>query len=272
MIMRLLRPFILSLLLVGATWTASAQIHEPAYERVLVPFPPGITTGAFGSQWTGAIAVSNLGTTPVDVQGHGGCNLGILCRPKPIPPGSTVSIGLILRSNVPAAFLEIEPGRIHDLSITMRVFDQSRQHLTWGAAVPVITREDLYAGPFGIGDIPVSPNFRSTLRVFDFDATTPGRVRVRVYRFDPLTANEMNPGPPDPLLVELNPSFATPIEGGGTDGHPGYASIPLWLIPELAGAERVRVVIEPLDSTGEYWAMVSATHNETQHVTVLSPR
>lgn len=269
-----MKPFHLINLSLAITITlaASGQIHEPTYERVLVPFPPGVTAGAFGSQWTADIAVSNLGDSPVDVQGHGDCHVGVPCRPKPIPPGTTIYIGQILRSNVPAAFLEVEPGRVGDLSITMRVFDQSREHLTWGAGVPVITREDLFSRPFGIGDIPVSAEFRSTLRVFDFDATSPGRVRVRVYKVDPLTANEVNPGAPDPLLVELIPAFAAPIEGGGTDGHPGYASVPLWLLPELADAKRVRVVIDPLDSTGEYWAMVSSTHNETQHVTVLSPR
>lgn len=249
-----------------------AQIYEPTYEKVLVPVPPGITAGAFGSRWSASIAVSNLSETPVDVQGHGDCRIGVPCRPTPIPPRTTIYINQILRSNVPAAFLNVEPGRVDDLSITMRVFDESREHLTWGAALPVITRGRLFAREFGLGDIPVSDAFRSTLRVFDFDATTPGAVRVLVYKVVPSRANEVSPGPPDELLLALTPSFALPFEGGGTIGHPGYASVPLWLLPELAGAEHVRIVIEPLDETGDYWAMVSATHNETQHVTVIAPR
>lgn len=252
--------------------TAKAQVYEPTYDKVLIPVPPGVTSGAFGSQWTAAVAVSNISATPVDVQGHGDCRTGAPCRPLPIPPNTTVYINQLLRSNVPAAFINVEPGRINDLSITMRVFDQSRQTLTWGASLPVVTEEELFRKPFGIGDINVTDAFRSTLRIFDFDATTLGAVRIKVYEVFPSAANEVMPGPPDQLLATLTPVFATPVEGGGTIGHPGYASVPLWLLPELAEAQYVRVVIEPLDDTGEYWAMVSSTHNETQHVTVLAPR
>lgn len=249
--------------------TAAGQVFEPTYEKVLVPVLTGFTPGAFGSRWTATVAVSNLSDTPVDVQGHGGgCRLGIPCRPNPIPPRTTVYVADFLISDVPASFLFVEPGRLDDLSITMRVFDESRAHLTWGATLPIVTRRELFAKPFGLGDIPVTDEFRSMLRLFDFDATTPAAVRVLVYRVLPFNANP----PPDELLVELTPSFTVPFTGGGTDGHPGYASVPLWLLPELATADRVRIVIEPLDGSGDYWAMVSSTHNETQHVTVIAPR
>jgi len=252
---------------------AAAQVFEPTYEKVLIPLPTGQTAGAFGSLWRVALAVSNISDTPVDVQGHGACRMdGIPCRPHPIPAQGTIYITAMPTSNVPASFLLVEPGRLDDLSITIRVFDRSREHLTWGATLPVVTRQKLFTGRFGIGDVPITSDFRSMLRIYDFDATTPPAVRVRVYKVTPETANEMGPVPADQLLVELHPGFATPVEGGGTDGHPGYAAIPLWLLPALEGAERVRIVIEPLDATGDYWALVSSTHNETQHVTVLVPR
>lgn len=251
----------------------AAQVFEPTYEKVLIPLPTGETAGAFGSLWRVALAVSNISDTPVDVQGHGACRVdGIPCRPAPIPSQGTIYITAMPTSNVPASFLLVEPGRRQDLSVTIRVFDRSRAHLTGGASLPVVTRQELFGSRFGIGDVPITSDFRSMLRIYDFDATTPGAVRVRVYKVTPETANEMGPVPADELLAEFHPGFAIPVEGGGTDGHPGYAAIPLWLLPALAGAERVRIVIEPLDATGDYWAMVSSTHNVTQHVTVLVPR
>lgn len=130
------RKLLLTVSLVAASIasSAAAQVYEPTYEKVLVPVPSGTTAGAFGSRWRAAIAVSNISDTPVDVQGHGDCRLGIPCRPAPIPPQTTIYINQILRSEVPAAFLNVERGRVDDLSITMRTFDQSREHLTWGAA------------------------------------------------------------------------------------------------------------------------------------------
>jgi hypothetical protein len=264
---------ILIALLATVVLPVAAQVYEPTYEKILIPIPAGETPGAFGSIWTATIAVSNISNAPVDVQGHGRCPAdGFPCRPAPIPPQATSYIRSLVRSEVPASFLFVEPNRVADVSVSIRVFDRSREHLTWGASIPVVTRKELFAGPFGIGDIPVSDEFRSMLRIYDFDATTPAAVRVRVYAVTPATSNEMDPGPADALLADFRPSFTVATQGGTTFFHPGYAAIPLWLIPEVAGAARVRVVIEPLDATGDYWAMVSSTHNATQHVTVLPPR
>lgn len=264
----------LAIVLVTAiTFAATAQVYEPTYEKILIPLPTGDTPGAFGSIWRTSLTVSNISDTPVDVQGHGACRAdGFACRPAPIPPQGTIYITAIPVSDVPAALLLVEPGRRDDLSITIRTFDRSRAHLTWGASLPVVTRRELFRSRFGIGDVPVTDAFRSTLRIYDFDATTPAAVRVRVYKVTAEGSNQMGPAPADPLLAELHPGFAVPVQGGGTAGHPAYAAIPLWLLPELTGAQRVRVVIEPLDATGDYWAMVSSTHNDTQHVTVIPPR
>ena len=258
----------LSLALVAAVALSNA-VFAAEYDRVLVPLPLEETAGAFGSIWVTRVAVSNLASTPVDVQGYGSCP--VPCEPPPIPPGGTVYVSSMLRSEVPAAFLFVEHGRRKDLGITIRTFDRSRTHLTWGAAIPVVTREDLFSHTFGIGDIPVTEEFRSTLRIYDFDASTPGSVRVRIYKVTGVGPPTPSEAPPDELLADFVATFTEPVAGGGTSGHPGYAAIPLWLRPELADASRVRVVIDPLEGSGDYWAFVSTTHNSTQHVTVIGP-
>jgi hypothetical protein len=240
------------------------------YDKVLVPLPLFDSPGAFGSVWRTRVVVSNLSDTPVDVQGYGSCQ--VECTPPPIPPQGTVNVSGMVRSEVPAGFLFVEKGRRDDLGITIRVFDKSREHLTWGATVPVVTRGELFGGTFGIGDVPVSEDFRSMLRIYDFDASTAGAVRVRIYKTPATGPATPTSALPDELLAELTPAFTIPVQGGGAEAHPGYAAVPLWLMPELAGAELVRVEIEPLDGTADYGGFVSTTHNETQHVTVIAPR
>jgi hypothetical protein len=262
------RALLAILVLISLISSSTAAAQE--YEQILVPLQLIDTPGAFGSVWSTRVAVSNISETPIDVQGYGECP--VPCTPPPIPPQGTVYISTMRRSEVQGAFLAVEKGRVGDLSITIRTVDQSREHLTWGATLPVITQTDLFKDRFGIGDIPVTDEFRSTLRIYDFDARTPGAVRVRIYRVTGSGPPTPVPANPDPLIAELFPAFATPVSGNGVFGHPGYASVPLWLLPEVQEAGRVRVVVEPLDTTGEYWAFVSSTHNETQHVTVLAPR
>lgn len=243
----------------------SFSLHAQTFDKILVPIQPGETQGAFGSIWVVTVAMTNISDTPVVVRGVTGL-CPVPCELPPLQPQQTFFVTSMLRSDVPAAFLLVEEGRRDDLAITIRVFDRSREHLTWGATLPVITRKELFAHRFGIGDVPVSNAFRSTLRLYDFDATTPAAVRVRIYSTSPQLPFT------DQLLAEFHPAFTIPVQGGGTQQHPGYAAIPLWLLPELAGAERVRIVVEPLDASGDHWAFVSSTHNETQHVTVLAPR
>jgi hypothetical protein len=39
-----------------------------------------------------------------------------------------------------------------------------------------------------------------------------------------------------------------------------------------ATGERVRIVVEPLEPDTPYWAFVSITNNETQHITISTPK
>jgi hypothetical protein len=54
---------------------------------------------------------------------------------------------------------------------------------------------------------------------------------------------------------------------------PGHARITdlVSAYPVLTGVERLRIEIEPLTPDVRFWAFVSTTNNETQHVTVTLP-
>jgi hypothetical protein len=115
----------------------------------------------------------------------------------------------------------------------------------------------------------MTPDFRATLRIYDTNADTQPRVRVRLFALDP-TRDPVLASDADTLIVEIEPFFAMP-EAGTTRLFPASAQVALWLDPRLTNAGRVRIEIEPLDGLQEYWAFVSITHNATQHVTVITP-
>ena len=255
-------PLVSLCLICAIALTSAAQ----DYDRVLIPLPLQPTPGAYGSSWLARVAVTNISDTPVDVRGYGSCP--VPCEPEPIAPHTTVYVTDMPTADVPAGFLLVERGRRNDLDITIRAFDRSREHITWGATVPAVTAAELFRSRFGINDVPVTADFRTTLRIFDFDATTPGQVRVRVYSVDPLATGRT----PDKLVADFTTGFVIPTVGAGTFGHPGYVALSLSDLPQVGGAARIRVEIDPLDDRGEYWAFVSTTHNETQHVTVIAPR
>ena len=136
--------------------------------------------------------------------------------------------------------------------------------------MPVIPAERLFAQRFSIVDVPMEAQFRSMLRLYDFNAATPPSVRVRVFGLDP-NRDFPRSSTDDTLLYETTPSFTVPATGGGFISCPGYYELALASIPALAGTQRVRIEVEPLDGAGDYWGFVSVTHNDTQHVTVIAP-
>jgi hypothetical protein len=201
----------------------------------------------------------NIGDAPVWVTR----NPGIIPGVPPLPPGMTEIVEHLNVSSdaVRGAFAIVEQGRANDVSFTLRTRDVSRQHQTWGTTIPVVRQHELFARTFTLLDIPAEAQFRSTLRIYDVDAATPPSVRVRVYGFYLSGTATVE----DTLLAAMTPAFAMPP----SSAFPASAEIPLDF-PTPVG-QRLRVEIEPLDGRQEYWGLVSVTHNETQHVTVITP-
>jgi hypothetical protein len=58
----------------------------------------------------------------------------------------------------------------------------------------------------------------------------------------------------------------------GTDERhgPGYVQLPLSGLPMLQGKERIRLEITSDAPELRYWAFVSVTNNETQHITIIT--
>lgn len=257
-------------LLVIAFLTTTAATAQTA--RVLVPVRPGNVPGAHGAEWRTEVVIANVSDTPLQVSGFlSSSHCAPLCAGvPPIPPHQSVIVAETLACETPGFYLSVESSRLPDLAVSLRSRDLSRRLETLGTAIPVATPADLYGRTFGINDIPLEEGFRSALRIFNTGVS--GSVAVRFYAINNARIWPDQPtSGPDRLLLELRPAFVVPQSGGGTMSCPSFVEIALDTLPALAGAGRIRAEIQPLDSQNTYWAYVSATHNNTQHVTVLTP-
>jgi hypothetical protein len=246
-----------------------APIQAP-YERVLIPIVVN-GPGAFGSQWSTTLVVRNESEQPLVISPspYGGA----IAAFEPYHPHSTFRYPLDAVGNR-GEFLYIGSPGIGKVTFALHVQDLSRQAETFGTTVPVVRDKDVYTGKLQLIDIPVTSDFRSALRVYDFDSNTkvPPVVRLRIY--DMCGAGPFDRDCTDTPLVDTT----LPLPNGGEESytnpdHPGFAMIGdlATAFPQLAPQSRVRIDLDPVTADLRFWAFVSTTHNETQQVTVIAP-
>jgi hypothetical protein len=159
----------------------------------------------------------------------------------------------------------------------LRAHDISRDASTFGTSVPVVREKDVYTGRLQLIDIPVGGDFRSALRVYDWDSNTkvPRVVRLRIYEVCLYATPDWYLGKcNDEALVDTTLDLPNGGEESYTNpDHPGFAMIGdlAAAFPQLVGPSRVRIDLDPVTSDLRFWAFASTTHNETQQVTVIAP-
>jgi len=234
-----------------------------AAEKVLLPIHVREVPGAFGSVWTSFLSVTNHSTQPIVIFGLTPCELAP-CLPEPVPGGSSFS-PCEFRS-----FAEAEADDISDVSFLLRVQDLSRQSETWGTVIPTVRERNatLSPGRLELLDVPVSNSFRAMLRVYSFLPGVEAFVRLRAYA--PASSSCLPTQGADALIHDsvqtLKVSADAPLE------EPPILSLALATISEIEAYERVRIEVEPITTDVGFWAFVSVTNNETQHMTAIIPQ
>ena len=231
-----------------------------AFERIVVPLlVPPTTPGAFGSQFVTDFSLWGTGgeNIPVFGVGHNPCAgpIIILCPGVPsvfltnLRPRVDVPVSAFNTYGNPGLTLWIPKGAYDRIAASLRVRDLSRQLESWGTAVPLVPEREFRTGFLALLDVPLISGFRDTLRMYSIDPDV--SAHVRVVRFDGSVSREF-----DVDLGILLDMF-----------HPGYAQIGDFpLDPYL-----VRIEIEPRPASKRIWAFMSVTHNETQHITIVTP-
>jgi len=271
---------------------AFTYVDPREYERVLIPITTNEQSvmGGNGSLWASRLALFNGNAEPLNVN-HDlfwfdeSCQ--VLCLPTPpVPSRKVYALQRLLFSvpgqmSPPTTLLFIKRPLAESVAFSLRIQDLSRQSLTWGTEIPVVHEREFKTAAIELFEVPLEARFRETLRIYDPDARQQAEVRLRFFRL------RYPGGQPDytepeifsvvmPLLVPAG-SVGT-LSNGRLEGspdfplQPGYAQLDLSSIAELQNMGTVRVEVEPVSPALRFWAFVSVTNNDTQHVTTVIPQ
>jgi len=242
---------------------------EEGYARVLLPLLVNRTAGAHGSLWETELWIRNRGTAnlalapwPCETQA---CP-AIFPLTKTLAPNESVrNIPPFSDppSAVPGRILYVTRARIADASFGLRLADVSRNALSWGTEIPVIREEGFRTKAVELIGVPIDPNFRSSLRIYEMSPLASSAFRLSFF--------EQHSGiSAEPLLKMQVKTVAS--NTGEFRVEPGYAQI-LDLSPLLTATHgsQLRILIEPLTAGSRYWAFVAVANNVTQQVTTVSP-
>lgn len=249
------------------------------YKMFLLPLDTEIVVGANGSRWITETTMLLRSSTNVDVRPEL-CELPILdcgfpAPPPPHPLNEAFAFYVVSPATL-GQYVYVPAAEAHKVHVNTRTYDASRSTSTGGAEIPFVSEDDFSSGTTSLLGIPLEPDHRYTLRVYDADGRG-GRVLIHVYAhvpFDPPFSGNQEKTPRKTFVATLVP------------GAPPYATTTTALLPihpatlqidpidgiDLEGVERLRIDIEPLDQGLRLWSFVSITNNETHHVTTVSQK
>lgn len=257
-------------LLVLSLFSAPMVVAEdnPAdFTTTLVPLVTQGLRGAHGSVWDSELYVFNGSHLPLRMPGFSDSPVLPIEPSIVIQPHTTMHLGLYPRDGADGAFLYIPNTMVSTTKMSLRVRDTSQNATSLGDEVPVV-RVDQAAHALTIFDVPVDPKYRATLRIYGF-TPAPMPVRVAIYpeigvpalrQFD-VTLNGIVNAAFDPFPL-----------------HPAYIALdPLGDAIRASIVRRVRIEITnfaPIITPppAKIWAFVSLTNNETNQVTIVTPK
>lgn len=231
-------------------------------ERILIPVAasgPGPNTARFETE----ISMTNVGDADVPVTGAAATPSLVSPSPTPIVrPHTTVKFTDSLRNiqGHAGAFIYVPVFAARDILTKVRVHDTSRDVAAFGVEIPAVSDLD-FAATVHLTGIPTDTRFRSTLRVYAYDATNFGPVTLRV-------RDEA-----DGTLLATVPVALDRGAAGLEEDIPASAQISLDpVIEPLRNHPRLRIDIADSDAIRPIWGFVSITNNETQEITLVTPQ
>src|SRR4051812_42342646 len=234
------------------------------WERILLPVAasgPGPNAARFETE----ILITNAGD---EVAAIGGAATPCCTGQSPpplamVPPHTTRTFtDFLSQSSYTAAFITVPSRMARDVITNVRVHDTSRDASSFGMEIPVVSDLD-FAATVRLASIPTDARFRSTLRIYAYDAHNFGPVTVRVRDAADGTLLAAVP-------VALN---AADLHTGAADLFPAMAQLSLDpIVAPLRSHPRLRIDIADSDAIRPVWAFVSITNNQTQEITLVTPQ
>jgi len=241
----------------------AGDVNRDGLNSLLVPIAFSSTQtprGAYGTLWASELWFSNSSTTGVQSLQPTG-----ICAPIcPIGyPASTIGRITGVESNLyNGAILHVPADLGSQFQVSARLLELSRKSQPTGVDIPVVDESEYFRGERWLLGVPSSPDLRSALRVYDPRALNGTSVAVDFIATDGsvISSKVLRPGD-DPRAGRAGLASAATVASvlSITDD-----------VPELRQHERFHVRLRPVQSDREYWAMVSVTHNDTQHVLLIT--
>lgn len=297
---RALLAAVLCLVAVDAVSQPSRAASE--YERLLLPFQTSVSAG--NAAWQVAWWFRNESETAVDVFPLAySCGLPppptpdgprVFVVPSPaLPPRTTVSClagdvlpsvpvppSIPVVSSSPGAFLYVEASRARDVIVAGSVRWISRESSTGAAALTAIHQDAFLRGSRSIMPIPAISGRRYAIRVYALPESlgASANVVVHVYEMQPKLAFS----PHEelrltiPIRLEIPRSRVLPCLGVcDVPPVPFAPAVAEVLGSDWAGAmvqpSTLRVEISPESPDLRWWAVVSATDNVSNEISLYQP-
>jgi hypothetical protein len=231
-------------------------------ERILLPVAasgPGPNAARFETE----ILITNAGDEAVPVSGDATYYWSGI-SPPPIPyvqPHTTGTFTDMLSDAQyhTGAFIYVPARMARDVITKVRIHDTSRDDAAFGVEIPVVSDLD-FAATVRLAGIPTDPRFRSTLRVYAYDALNFGPVTLRVR------------DAADGTLLATVPVALDAVRGAEVL-FPASAQLSLdSIIAPLRSHPRLRIDIADSDAIRPIWGFVSITNNQTQEITLVTPQ
>ncbi len=230
----------------------TAAPSDKFFEKILIPVIFN-GQGALGSNWVTELSLRNDNGYVVEPW-HPIAGSGAIAPVKPLFFGS---------GSAPSGLFLIVPRQAATgLSFHAAVRDASRADREWATEIPVVREDDFSSSGVELLDIPGDSRFRTMVRVYSTANPVPAYasfVHIIVYSLDDGS-----------VLRDVYPSLSDPTGCGNATScaeHPSFASVSDLTVGLQSGRVGVQV-----QGNVPLWAFATATNNETQHVTVVSPQ
>jgi hypothetical protein len=242
-----------------------------SWHRILVPVTATNIPGAFGSLWNTDISMIFMASEKPEVLPAQCAETPTDCFTPSAPlrrPFDARQHGYIITSpnDIGGQFLYVRLNDANQVRLNARVYDKSRDDETAGSEVPIVREDEFTSEVMSMLNVPVAPQYRHTLRVYDEHAVDGTPVIIRVY------ANDQQQ--PKATVVRR---LTRPADTRGTTSallpsRPAYLQMDLREVTSLDGLTAVRVEVEPAIAQTKLWSFIAITNNDTHHVTIVSPQ
>ncbi len=245
----------------------AADTNGDGREVILVPFdvaPSSARSGLQGSSWSGELYFRNGSPSSINLVELWGCPVtcsltfpgdytGVV--PGPHHPSTEMDRGILF--SVPASVAA-------QVTFAGRFYETTRGAQPLGVAIPIVREGNFLHGTTYLLNVPAGGRVRTSIRIYDprreFGRTGQVTLLIEILRLDgtPIVARTITTVAPVNEAAPVSPGFAVIYDLGAA-------------FPEIQNLSAVHIRLTATDPNTDYWAMASATDNETQEVVLITP-